>query len=102
MSDLPAPTFTGTYDHDGRPRRGDEHAYPDAPACTPETAASLRDELIVALAEGVVFDMKAVALSLEQIAATMRASLRPDQRPGADVIPFPARVAIPVQSLESN
>ena len=37
-AEFPAPAFVGNTDRNGRKRRGDEHAYPDAPICTPEDA----------------------------------------------------------------
>lgn len=56
-----------------------------------EADATLRDELVIAMARAVTFELETATLGLERIAAAMRALVRPDQRPGAVVISFQRR-----------
>lgn len=71
-----------------------------------EIAASLRDEMLAAIVGACLFELNNALTALhsatEVWVSQMRAAIAAEDRPGAVVIPFPARVAVPVQSLESN
>lgn len=56
-----------------------------------DVEASLRDELLIAMARAVSGQMDALTRDIEGLAASMRASIAAEERPGAVVIPFQRR-----------